>query len=888
MATVYLANDVRHDRQVAIKVLRPELAAVIGADRFLAEIRTTANLQHPHILPLFDSGEADSFLYYVMPFIDGESLREQLDRERQLGVADAVRIAKDVADALNYAHGQGVIHRDIKPANILMHHGRPVVADFGIAVAISAAGGGRMTETGLSLGTPHYMSPEQASADRDLSARSDVYSLGCVLYEMLAGQPPHTGPSAQSVLVRILTDTPRSLSEVRHTVPPHVAATVAKAVEKLPADRFESAKAFMEALDDEAFRYAPAARTDVQSGGGASPASAAQSPADAPSRGLPFWTAAAAAFLALIGGWALHGAVQSPPPPPPTATFEITSDTAHTINSPCCGRAVAVSPAGDRVVYQAVPSNGTDVALFQRPLNQRVGRLIPGTEGARHPFFSPDGEWVGFFSGGVLKKVRFDGGMPLTILTGLTDNAGASWGADGSIVFATREDPGLRRVSSDGGDVTVLTVPDSLQGEVRHRFPHIMPDGRTVLFGVMSMQEDGSADQEIAVMPIAGGEHRIVTPGATPSYVEPGFLVYGEEGGSIMAQPFDAASGEVTGSRFRVTDGGTWRGPGTGLLEYDIARTGTLIYLESGYSAEGRDELVLVDLDEGVEAVMQAGFMRHPRFSPDGRFIAYEAEAATAAEADDVWLWDLQRANSIRVTFERDNSYPVWAPDGEEILYESDAGEDDDGIYRRRADGSGDPEQVEPMIGLTVPYVSPDGRWILVSHFVDGDSDVSILPREDGEGLRPLLDSEFREHSPAVSPDGRWIAYVSDDSGEFEVYVEPFPDLGRRFKVTTGGAVGPVWAPDGSKLYYRQLSPQGQSLVAVDVVAGERFDVGNRVELLPTAAFNQAFNARDFDVHPDGDRFVFVRPGGDGAAAQGGQLHVVITHALNVADAGRD
>jgi hypothetical protein len=258
MATVYLAEDVRHERKVALKVLRPELAAVLGAERFLAEIKTTANLQHPHILPLFDSGTADGFLYYVMPYIEGESLRERLDREKQLGVDEAVRIAREVADALDYAHRHDVIHRDINPANILLHDGRPVVADFGIALAVSAAGGGRMTETGLSLGTPHYMSPEQASADRDLTARSDVYSLGCVLYEMIAGQPPHTGPSAQSVLVRILTETPRPLTDLRHTVPPHVASAVLKAVEKLPADRFESAKAFMDALDDPTFVYTPA------------------------------------------------------------------------------------------------------------------------------------------------------------------------------------------------------------------------------------------------------------------------------------------------------------------------------------------------------------------------------------------------------------------------------------------------------------------------------------------------------------------------------------------------------------------------------------------------------------------------------------------------------
>ena len=260
MATVYLAQDLKHDRRVAIKVLKPELAAVIGGDRFVTEIKTTASLQHPHILPLFDSGADAGFLYYVLPYVDGESLRERLDREKQLSVGEAVGIATDVASALHYAHEQGIVHRDIKPANILIHAGQPVVADFGIALAISAAGGGRLTETGMSVGTPHYMSPEQASADRDVSARSDTYALGCVLYEMLAGEPPHTGSTAQAVLMRILTEDPRDLGEVRRSVPGHVRDATTKALEKLPADRFESAEAFRQALTDETFRYTPRRR----------------------------------------------------------------------------------------------------------------------------------------------------------------------------------------------------------------------------------------------------------------------------------------------------------------------------------------------------------------------------------------------------------------------------------------------------------------------------------------------------------------------------------------------------------------------------------------------------------------------------------------------------
>src|SRR5688500_14609290 len=246
MATVYLAHDRKHKRKVALKVLKPELAAVLGADRFVQEIKTTASLQHPHILPLFDSGTADGFLFYVMPFIEGETLRDKLNRETQLGVDEAVRIAREVADALDYAHSKGVIHRDIKPENILIQNGRPMVADFGIALAVSAAAGGRMTETGLSLGTPHYMSPEQATAEKDISARSDVYSLASVLFEMLAGQPPHLGGSAQQIIMKIIAEQPPAVTVLRKSVPPHVAAALARALEKLPADRFESAKAFAE------------------------------------------------------------------------------------------------------------------------------------------------------------------------------------------------------------------------------------------------------------------------------------------------------------------------------------------------------------------------------------------------------------------------------------------------------------------------------------------------------------------------------------------------------------------------------------------------------------------------------------------------------------------
>ena len=254
MATVFLADDLKHERKVALKVLKPELAAVVGAERFLAEIKTTANLQHPHILPLFDSGEADSFLFYVMPYVQGETLRDRIDREHQLPVDDAVRIATNVAEALDYAHSHGVIHRDIKPANILLQAGKPVISDFGIALAVGVAGGGRLTETGLSVGTPHYMSPEQATGDLSVGGATDIYALGCVLYEMLVGEPPYTGSTAQAILGKIIAGKLASATEERASVPANVDAAIRKALEKLPADRFGSAQEFARALSDPSFR----------------------------------------------------------------------------------------------------------------------------------------------------------------------------------------------------------------------------------------------------------------------------------------------------------------------------------------------------------------------------------------------------------------------------------------------------------------------------------------------------------------------------------------------------------------------------------------------------------------------------------------------------------
>ena len=376
MATVYLARDLKHGRHVAVKVLDPELGAVLGADRFLSEIRVTANLQHPNLLPLFDSGAAGGLLFYVMPFVEGESLRARLDREKQLPIDEAVRIATAIAAALDYAHRHGVIHRDLKPENVLLHDGQPLIADFGIALAVQHAGGQRVTQTGLSLGTPQYMSPEQATGDRAIDARTDIYALGAVTYEMLAGEPPHVGNTAQAIIAKLMTEEPRALTTVRRTVPEHVDDAVRCALEKLPADRFASAKEFADAL---AGRHAA---TNVVAARGARsrlPTSRLRS-----ALASPLWFAA---FLATAIGAALVAFRARPRAEDPRVVrFVLGADTTGVVPS----TAFAFSPDGRTIVFKGkVGSDGVE-RLYARPLDAVAARPLPGTEGAFEPVFSPD------------------------------------------------------------------------------------------------------------------------------------------------------------------------------------------------------------------------------------------------------------------------------------------------------------------------------------------------------------------------------------------------------------------------------------------------------------------------------------------------------------------
>jgi eukaryotic-like serine/threonine-protein kinase len=420
MATVYLAHDLKHDRQVAIKVLHPDLGAALGGERFLTEIRTTARLQHPHILPLLDSGAAGGLLYYVMPYVTGETLRTRLERERQLPIADAVLIAREVADALSAAHAVGVLHRDVKPENILLQGGHALVADFGIALAVQSAGGQRMTQTGLSLGTPQYMSPEQAMGERTIDARSDIYALGAVTYEMLVGEAPFTGPSVQAIVARLLAEEPRALGAQRKSVPEHVEAAVLQALEKLPADRFASAAEFAAALTN-AGGTRPITRTTATAGTMGLSRRAS---------GLLIAGLAAVAVVAMaftLGSRTQEG-------PPRVVRFELTARDGQQLVSPG-GTRFAWSPDGEEYVYTGTGAGTT--LLWSRRLDALAALPIRGSENATSPTYSPDGRQIAFVTLApfTISVVPRSGGQPRVVVKDAVAGGGVAWSEDSFLYF---------------------------------------------------------------------------------------------------------------------------------------------------------------------------------------------------------------------------------------------------------------------------------------------------------------------------------------------------------------------------------------------------------------------------------------------------------------------
>ncbi len=799
MATVYLAQDLKHDRKVAVKVLKPELAAVLGAERFVVEIKTTAALQHPHILPLFDSGTADGFLFYVMPFIQGETLRDKLNRETQLGVDEAVRVTREIADALHYAHTQGVIHRDIKPENILLANGRPMVADFGIALAVSAAAGGRMTETGLSLGTPHYMSPEQATAEKDITGRSDVYSLASVCYEMLTGNPPHVGSSAQQIIMKIITEQPQSVTVYRKSVPSNVAAAVAKALEKLPADRFETAAQFAEALANTSFTtmtssYAP------------------EMGARRSSRGALLVTSAVAVIATALASWlALR-----PLPEQAVIRYQLALPDSQ---MPVTGAGAPLLAAdGSFIVYRGPVSDEATASQFWiKYRNAREATPISGTRDAgEFAAISPDGKRLAYDYGGQLRTVEVTGGTPVTLTGPLVAPFGITWLDNDRIAYTA----GIT-ASATALDVFVIPagggvgVPLGLQTDTRVA---AMPEairGRDALFYLLCVSP---TECNLHVFDFRDSTSKqIVADSRYGGYAASGHLLF-ERGGSLLASRFDAKSLELRGDPVVLVE----RSAASGQLvrPWAIAQEGTFAEF-SGSSSAGfaPQELVWVDRNGRQELVdpemapvqMTLSGANHGwALSPDGTRLAI---GLYTPAGDDIWVKQLPRGALTRVSFGQTSEFrPKWMPDGRSIAFTTAAD-----VRIRRADGTGR-DSVLIVWPANEMHFSPDGAWFVSRSGAGG----SVVGGRDLFAMRlgvdslplPLLASpNHDETAVSLSPDGRWMLYQSDESGRNEIYVRPFPDVDRlRVQISVSGGEAPLWARNGREVFF--LSTDRQMMAA--------------------------------------------------------------------------
>ena len=849
MATVYLADDLKHERKVALKVLKPELAAVVGAERFLAEIKMTANLQHPHILPLFDSGEADSFLFYVMPYVEGETLQDRIDREKQLPVDEALGIATALANALQTAHEQGIVHRDIKPANILLSRDEPLIADFGIALAVGAAGGSRLTETGLSVGTPYYMSPEQATGDQAVGPASDTYALACVLYEMLVGEPPYLGNTAQAVLGKIIQGLPVSATAVRGSIPPNVDAAIRKALEKLPADRFTAAREFARALADPGFRY----------GESADPTGAAASVTGQRWRGV----AAAMAVVAAGSFWvAARGALS--PEPRPVLRMVMDFPAGEEPVLPASGT-FAISRDGSQFVYQG-PGDPSQIWIKRR--DALHAQPLQGTDGGSVPIFSPDGTEIAFVQDGELKKMPAGGGPSITIAEGVNMGLrGAAWLDDGTLVYNSGNYQ-LWRASSAGGSTDMLVSNlDEVFGVNRGlAWPVPLPDARGVLFAGCTA---GCADVDLFVLDLVTGEARtLVEESGKGWYTSTGHLVYVRTDGGVFAAPFDLEELELTGDAVPVLGGfSMWLGAGADVVMSD---EGDLIYLE-GQAGGASAQLVWLT-PEGDEEPLDAewqGVFATPALSPDGGAVAV---AVNDGDQGDIWIKQLPSSPAARLTFEGSNQRPFWGPDGVTVSFLSDRAGDNLDVWRKPADGSANAELVLDLDeGIIGAGWSPDGEW-LVFRTVGGGDILAIRPGVDTVPV-PLSVTPAVERSPVVSPDGRWVAYTSDVTGIGEVYVRPFPESasGAQRQVSIGGGANPWWSPSG-----RQLSYNVSGMIRVAELSLEpSLAVGATTTLVQVTggAYRIAATVRQYAVAPDLSRVLAIRaPGTTGESDARGRF----------------
>ena len=846
MGEVYRARDTRLDRIVAIKVLPEHLADRADLrERFEREAHTIASLNHPHICSIYDVGHQNGTDYLVMEYLEGETLAQRLQKG-PLTPEHLLQYAIQIADALDKAHRKGITHRDLKPGNIMLTKSGAKLLDFGLAklkpptipsdVTLSALPALQDSITGERsiLGTLQYMAPEQLEA-KEADARTDIFAFGAVLYEMATGKKAFDGKSQASLIAKILETDPPPMSSLRPMTPPALDRIVNSCLAKEPEERWQNAADLTRELKWIADAGAQAA------------SSVSVLPAKQfvmfRNRTLIYLSYAVGAILLAFGAALLfrRSIVDAPSASSVTRT-SIVLPSGQRLTSDDGDYPMAVSPDGRRMAYVAEGQAGTQ--LYVRELGDLEPKAVAGTSGARHPFFSPDNHWVGFFAAGALERVSVAGGAPLRIcnISGLS--MGGSWGPNDTIVFASR-DTGLYKVSAAGG------VPQPLSGSNRGSWPEILPDNRTVLFSV------GDA---IAIIPLSGGQRRILARTNDSSLEGPavlgtgwvlqarlvpsGYLVYGQSPGIVRAMPFDLESLSLKGPPISMIDN-VERAPDGGAIYFSVSDTGLLLYAPTGQ----RHQMVWVDRN-GAETPIspdRAPF-RNPRLSPNGKLIAVAVSDDT--RRSDIWIYDTNGGAKRRLTAEGHNLAPVWASDGTSLTFSSNGS-----VAKMHASGTGTREIL--LAGDRSRYPcswSPDGRDLLFEESEPaGYSLWRSTPSSKNESPVLLLRTTIGDCG-LLSPNGRWVAFVSSESGRAEVYVESYPSLAEKVAVSIGGGHRPKWSRDGRELFYRQ----GDALMVVSVDTNASFRAGKPRRLF-VGPYRGESQEPAFDVSPDSRRFLMVK-----------------------------
>jgi Tol biopolymer transport system component/tRNA A-37 threonylcarbamoyl transferase component Bud32 len=804
MGEVYKARDTRLDRIVAIKVLPTHLADRSELrERFEREAKTIASLNHPHICTLYDTGQQDGIDYLVMEYLEGETLAQRL-LKGSLPLEQVLQFAIEISDALDKAHRKGITHRDLKPGNIMLTKTGTKLLDFGLAKLKQVVAPANvplselptaidlLTAHGTILGTLQYMAPEQLEG-KEVDARTDIFSFGTVVYEMATGKRAFEGKSQASVIGAILKDDPPPISSLQSMTPPALDRVVKRCLAKDKDDRWQTARDLELEL-----KWIAESGSQV----GLVPSTAMKGYHALGRRELILGGGALLLVVAIVS-LAIRNLKPSPLPQAVTRTV-INLPPGQQLAGLEDGPAVVLSPDGTRLAY--VARQGGTQQLYLRAMESLEAMPIPGTGGAVDPFFSPDGQWVGFFAGGKLKKVSVSGGEALSLGDALIPY-GASWGSQGMIAFApSRNFSSLQLLPDTGGTPQPLTHLEKEDGT--HRWPEFLPGGKAVLFVNETAAGDLTSAQ-VAVQSVGTSERRnLIRGGTQPRYARSGYLVYAQ-GGSVMAVLFDPQRLTAMGMPVPVVEGVL--SLTSGAAQYSFSSTGSLVYV-SGVNRSAQSMLVWVSRN-GAEQPLSAPVNKYvtPRLSPDGHRIAVQIDEEKETQT---WLYDLSRETMTRFTFDGSvNFFPTWTPDGKRIAFQSNK-EGPGNIFWQLADGSGGLERLATSEYRQGPMSwSPDGQ-LLAFHEVNPVTlrDIWVLRMSDRKAL-PFLRTRFDEAVPRFSPDGHWLAYISNESGRYEVYVQPYPGPGGKWQISTEGGMEPVWNPNGRELFYRS----GDKMMVVDI-----------------------------------------------------------------------